>query len=64
VKIFGEAAPGVSSGQAIQLVEGIADKTLPRDFSYDWGGTSYQEKRSAGTAGRLLKRSSASGPAL
>jgi HAE1 family hydrophobic/amphiphilic exporter-1/multidrug efflux pump len=54
VKIFGEAAPGVSSGQAIQLVEGIADKTLPRDFSYDWGGTSYQEKRSAGTAGIAL----------
>jgi hydrophobe/amphiphile efflux-1 (HAE1) family protein len=54
VKIFGEAAPGVSSGQAIQLVEGIADKALPADFSYDWGGTSYQEKRSAGTAGIAL----------
>jgi HAE1 family hydrophobic/amphiphilic exporter-1/multidrug efflux pump len=54
VKIFGQAAPGVSSGQAIDVVEGIADKALPRDFSYDWGGTSYQEKRSAGTAGIAL----------
>jgi HAE1 family hydrophobic/amphiphilic exporter-1/multidrug efflux pump len=27
---------------------------LPTDFSYDWGGTSYQEKRSAGTAGVAL----------
>jgi HAE1 family hydrophobic/amphiphilic exporter-1/multidrug efflux pump len=54
VKIFGQAAPGVSSGQAIDIVEGLADKALPRDFSYDWGGTSYQEKRSAGTAGIAL----------
>jgi HAE1 family hydrophobic/amphiphilic exporter-1/multidrug efflux pump len=54
VKIFGQAAPGVSSGQAIQVVEGIADKVLPADFSYDWGGASYQEKRSAGTSGLAL----------
>src|SRR3954466_15115747 len=54
VKIFGSAAPGVTSGEAIQIVEGIADKALPADFSYDWGGTSYQEKRSADTAGLAL----------
>jgi len=54
VKIFGSAAPGVTSGEAIQIVEGIADKALPAEFSYDWGGTSYQEKRSAGTAGLAL----------
>jgi multidrug efflux pump len=54
VKIFGNAAPGVSSGDAIQIVEGIATKALPTDFSFDWGGTSYQEKRSAGTAGMAL----------
>jgi HAE1 family hydrophobic/amphiphilic exporter-1/multidrug efflux pump len=54
VKIFGQAAPGVSSGQAIQVVEGIADKVLPADFSYDWGGASYQEKKSAGTSGLAL----------
>jgi HAE1 family hydrophobic/amphiphilic exporter-1/multidrug efflux pump len=54
VKIFGQAAPGVSSGQAIQVVEALADKALPADFSYDWGGASYQEKRSAGTSGLAL----------
>jgi multidrug efflux pump len=54
VKIFGQAAPGVSSGQAIQAVENIANKVLPQDFSYDWGGVSYQEKRSAGTSGLAL----------
>jgi len=54
VKIFGQAAPGVSSGQAIEVVESLAAKTLPPDFSYDWGGASYQEKRSAGTSGLAL----------
>ncbi len=51
VKIFGQSAPGVSSGQAIERVEAIAREVLPADFSYDWGGASFQEKRSSGTAG-------------
>ncbi len=50
VKIFGQAAPGYSSGQAIARVEQIANEVLPADFSYDWGGTSYQEKRSTGAS--------------
>jgi hydrophobe/amphiphile efflux-1 (HAE1) family protein len=54
VKIFGQAAPGVSSGQAIDIVEHLAEQVLPPDFSYDWGGASYQEKRSAGTSGLAL----------
>jgi hydrophobe/amphiphile efflux-1 (HAE1) family protein len=54
VKIFGQAAPGISSGQAIARVEQIAMETLPPDFSFDWGGASFQEKRSAGTAGLAL----------
>ena len=50
VKIIGQAAPGVSSGQAITRVEEIAKEVLPADFSYDWGGTSFQEKRSGGAS--------------
>jgi HAE1 family hydrophobic/amphiphilic exporter-1/multidrug efflux pump len=50
VKIFGSGAPGVSSGQAIARVEAIANEVLPADFSYDWGGTSFQEKRSSGAS--------------
>ena len=50
VKIFGSTAPGVSSGQAIARVEQIANEMLPADFSYDWGGTSFQEKRSSGAS--------------
>ena len=54
VKLFGQAAPGVSSGQAIAEAERIAKQVLPPDFSFDWGGASYQEKRSSGTSGIAL----------
>src|SRR6266571_4307393 len=50
VKLIGQGAPGVSSGQAIQIVEKVANESLPPDFSYDWGGASFQEKRSGGTS--------------
>ncbi|OOZ40605.1 RND transporter [Solemya pervernicosa gill symbiont] len=50
VKLFGEGAPGVSSGQAIQAIQDVADKSLPKDFSVDWSGASYQEVRSENTA--------------
>jgi HAE1 family hydrophobic/amphiphilic exporter-1/multidrug efflux pump len=54
VKLFGSGAPGVSSGQAIAAVERVAKEVLPPDFSYDWGGASFQEKRSTGTAGLAI----------
>ncbi len=50
VKLLGQGAPGVSSGQAIEAVERIANEVLPADFSYDWSGASFQEKRSSGTS--------------
>jgi HAE1 family hydrophobic/amphiphilic exporter-1/multidrug efflux pump len=54
VKLFGQGAPGVSSGQAIAEVERLAQEVLPPDFSYDWGGASYQEKKSSGTSGLAI----------
>lgn len=54
VKIFGNSAPGISSGQALAIVEEIANRTLPRDFSYEWTSASFQEKRSSGTSGLAL----------
>ncbi len=50
VKLLGQGAPGVSSGQAIAVVERIANQVLPADFSFDWGGASFQEKKSSGTS--------------
>src|SRR5215470_568304 len=43
--IFGGAAPGFSSGEALSLMEQLAKETLPRGMSYDWTSTSYQEKQ-------------------
>ncbi len=54
VKIFGAGKPGVSTGQALEAVERVAAKVLPPDFSLDWAGASYQEKKSAGTSGIAL----------
>ena len=50
VKIIGQTAPGISSGQGIARVEAIAREVLPPDFSFDWGGSSYQEKKSSGAS--------------
>ncbi len=43
--IFGSAAPGFSSGQALTLMEQLAAETLPEGMAYDWTSTSYQEKK-------------------
>ncbi len=43
--IFGSAAPSVSSGQALSILEGLAADTLPSGLGYDWTSTSYQEKK-------------------
>jgi len=43
--IFGQAGPGFSSGQALQAMEQLAGKVLPRGMGYDWTATSYQEKQ-------------------
>ncbi|MBU4231378.1 MAG: efflux RND transporter permease subunit, partial [Proteobacteria bacterium] len=43
--IFGSAAPGFSSGEAIKLLGQVAHHSLPRGMSYDWTATSFQEQQ-------------------
>jgi len=43
--IYGGAAPGFSSGQALVTMEHLAAETLPEGMAYDWTSTSYQEKK-------------------
>ncbi|MCB2192334.1 MAG: efflux RND transporter permease subunit [Deltaproteobacteria bacterium] len=52
INIWGEPAPGLSSGDAMQAMEEIADK-LPKGIGYDWTGLSYQE-RMAGAQAPIL----------
>ncbi len=49
-KIMGSGAPGVSSGEAIRLVEEIAAKNLPENYQIAWTAQAYQEKRTGSAA--------------
>jgi HAE1 family hydrophobic/amphiphilic exporter-1 len=44
VKILGGAAPGYSSGQALQIMEEMAAQKLPGTMGYSWSELSFQEK--------------------
>ena len=43
VEIVGSQAPGKSSGEAMQAMQDIIAKDLPKGFGYDWTGQSLQE---------------------
>jgi HAE1 family hydrophobic/amphiphilic exporter-1 len=43
--INGEAAPGFSSGDALTLMEQMAEQKLPGGMGFEWTNMSYQEKR-------------------
>jgi len=51
ITINGNAAPGYSSGQAMEAMAELADEVLPADKSYgfEWSGMSYQEKLAGNT---------------
>lgn len=42
-EISGASAPGYSSGEAINVIKEVAEKTLPRGFGIDWAGISADE---------------------
>ena len=52
INIWGEPAPGRSSGEAMAAMEEIVSK-LPQGIGFDWTGLSYQE-RMAGSQAPLL----------
>ena len=48
--INGTPAPGFSSGQAIAAMERAAAIALPRDFSFEWTGITFQELKAGSIA--------------
>ncbi|MDQ8574701.1 multidrug efflux RND transporter permease AcrD, partial [Klebsiella aerogenes] len=52
VEIVGEAAPGVSTGTAMTIMEELA-KQLPNGFGLEWTAMSYQERLSGAQAPAL-----------
>jgi hydrophobe/amphiphile efflux-1 (HAE1) family protein len=53
-KIIGNAAPGYSSGEAMNAMEELARETLPDQMVYAWSGQAYQEKAMGGTSFGIL----------
>src|SRR3546814_3651159 len=51
--ISGMAAPGRSTGEAMDEMERLAT-ALPEGFAYEWTGISFEEKQSGGQIGLLL----------
>lgn len=51
-EILGAPAPGVSSGEAMAIMEEYA-KELPRGISLEWTGISYEERAAGSQAGLL-----------
>jgi hydrophobe/amphiphile efflux-1 (HAE1) family protein len=49
VEINGQGAPGISSGQALQIMHEVASRVLPEGVGYEWTDLSYQEKRAGRT---------------
>jgi multidrug efflux pump len=54
VTVQGGPASGVSSGQALAAVEGVAARTLPAGFAGEWTDTAFQEKRAEGKTAMIL----------
>ncbi|MCE1225245.1 MAG: efflux RND transporter permease subunit [Geobacteraceae bacterium] len=52
VEIMGQAAPGVSTGEAMKEMEQMAAK-LPPGIGYEWTGLSYEEKNAGAQAPAL-----------
>lgn len=52
INLWGEPAPGQSSGEAMREMEQLTDR-LPQGFGYDWNGLSFQEKQAESQTGML-----------
>ena len=48
--ISGSAAPGTSAGSAVQIMERLANETLPNGIGYEWTELTYQQKLAGNTA--------------
>jgi multidrug efflux pump subunit AcrB len=48
--ISGSAAPGTSAGSAVQIMERLANESLPNGMAYEWTELTYQQKLAGNTA--------------
>ena len=53
-EITGNPAPGVSSGEALEAMQQLAEQNLPAGFNYAWAGQSLEEIKAGGQAGYIF----------
>ena len=49
-EVIGEGAPGISSGEAMEIMDEIARAQLPAGFAYEWTELAFQERAAGNTA--------------
>lgn len=54
VQIQGQQAAGKSSGDAMAAMEQVAKQVLPSDMTFDWSGTSAQEREASGQTAMIV----------
>jgi HAE1 family hydrophobic/amphiphilic exporter-1/multidrug efflux pump len=53
-EINGANAPGISTGNALEVMDDLAAKELPQGYGYEWTSIAYQEKQAGGTQGPIF----------
>jgi HAE1 family hydrophobic/amphiphilic exporter-1/multidrug efflux pump len=53
-EINGANAPGISTGQALDVMDQLAAKELPLGYGYEWTSIAYQEKEAGGAQGPIF----------
>ena len=54
VAVDGDTAPGTSSGEALEIMDRLADQVLPRGFEHEWTAIAYQQTSAGNTAGLVF----------
>ena len=53
-EINGSAAPGYSSGQALQIMEALSNRALPQGMSFAWSGASLEETKAGAQSAAIF----------
>jgi len=53
-EINGANGPGVSTGQALEIMEELAAQELSQGYGYEWTSIAYQEKEAGGSQGPIF----------
>jgi HAE1 family hydrophobic/amphiphilic exporter-1/multidrug efflux pump len=53
-EINGANGPGISTGQALEVMDDLSGRELPEGYGYQWTSIAYQEKEAGGTQGPIF----------